>query len=129
MNVLGLGFRKSATLKSFKNALTRTKFVNSLALIAVPTDKSVHPNLIRFARALGIDIITISRAEIIAQDTTTQSKIIKHFRQSGSVAEASALVGAGENSLLIVKRVLSNDGCVAAAVARSSTLLLPEKNL
>ena len=47
----------------------------------------------------------------------TQSKIVQYFRQSGSVAEATALAGAGENSKLIVKRVISNDGHVTAAIA------------
>ena len=39
MNVLGLGFRKNATLKSFENAFIATNFIIPLDAVAVPMDK------------------------------------------------------------------------------------------
>ena len=119
MNVLGLGFRKNATLKSFENALNATNLIIPLDAVAVPIDKSDHPNFVIFAEEIGVTILKISQLVIGNQQTPTQSQIVQYFRQSGSVAEATALAGAGKNSRLIVERVISNDGCVAAAIACS----------
>ena len=119
MNVLGLGFRKKATLESFENVLTSINFMMPLDAIAVPIDKCNHPHFIIFAEELCVNILKISKSVIIDQKTLTQSKMVQLFRQSGSIAEATALAGAGKNSSLIVERVISDDGCVAAAIACS----------
>lgn len=119
MNVLGLGFRKNATLKSFENAFRATNFETPINAVAVPIDKCDHPNFVIFAEKIGVAILKISKSVIKVQQTPTQSKTVRYFRQSGSVAEATALAGAGNNSTLVVERVISDDRYVAAAIAYS----------
>ena len=79
MNVLGLGFRKSATLKSFENALTKTNFKMQLDAVAIPIDKFNHPFFILFAKEIGVTILKISKTLIRHQQTPTQSKIVQYF--------------------------------------------------
>ena len=120
MNVLGLGFRASATLDSFKTGVSGTNFLDKIDLIAVPHDKIKNPMLIRFASFKGLDLMPISEESMSLQTTDTISQYSKLYKSVGSVAEAVALAGAGKNSILIVTRVISEDRLVSAAVAGCS---------
>ena len=62
----------------------------------------------------------ISQESMSLQTTDTISQYSRLYKSVGSVAEAVALAGAGKNSILIVKRVISEDRLVSAAVAGAS---------
>ena len=120
MNVLGLGFRTSATLDSFKTGFSQTNFLDKIDLIAVPHDKIKNSMLICFASSARLEILPISEESMCFQTTDTISEYSELYKKVGCVAEAAALAGAGKNSTLIVKRVISEDRLLTAAVACSS---------
>ena len=119
MNVVGFGFRRSATIESFKSAILAANFLPEVDLIAVPSDKSDYTALVSFAEQKGIKILEISQELLFQQQTKTKSKYSELYRKVDSVAEAAALAGAGESSELVVARVTSNDRFVTAAIACS----------
>lgn len=119
MNVLGIGFRQAATIKSFRSAMSAISFSLNIDLIAVPSDKSNDKELLHFSELAGIKVMGISEDLLFQQETKTKSKMSKVYRKVDSVAEAAALAGAGNGSRLVVHRVVSKDGCVTAAIAKS----------
>jgi cobalt-precorrin 5A hydrolase len=118
--IAGFGFRQSATSHSFSSLLARTGYGNRIDKIAVPADKAGHPEFIRFCAETGVEIIPIDRHQIAHIQTPSQSEASQHYRQTGSVCEAVALCAAGENSVIISHRLISDDRLASCAISAPS---------
>ena len=121
MIAAGFGFRTSATFESFKSAFEKTISADELlklAVIAVPQDKVNHKSLIFFAREIGCEILAIDPSDIESIQTETKSVMSEHFRNTGSISEACALVAAGSEAELIVFREISADRRATCSIAK-----------
>lgn len=112
MRVAGFGFRQSASLASLIDALTQT--ASRVDAVATVVDKA--PGLAELAQHLGLPLIAVSRSDLAAQDRPGSARVRQQFG-TGSVAESSALAGAGRGARLVVARIVSADGLAVAAIA------------
>lgn len=121
MIAAGFGFRSNATFDSFRSAFENTiskhKFSKPMVL-AAPQDKVNHKSLIFFAREIGCEILAINPSDIESIQTETKSAMSEHFRNTGSVSEACALVAAGSEAELIVFREISADRRATCSIAK-----------
>ncbi|WP_028349634.1 cobalamin biosynthesis protein [Bradyrhizobium murdochi] len=117
MKVAGLGFRRTATLASLREALIAAGGCEGLAVVATVSDKAETAALISLARQLNVPIKAVPANVLAGAATLTQSKLIREKFGTGSVAEAAALVAAGRRARLIATRVVSQDRTVTAAIA------------
>ena len=81
-------------------------------------DKSDEAGMKQAADLLGIELVYLSREQLnaVMPRTNTYSARAQELFGVGSIAEASALAGAGDNAVLIVPRVSSdNASCAIAA--------------
>ena len=116
--ILGFGFRQSATLESFEDAVLKIQPQLAFDGIAVPLDKIDHTMLQAFAQKRALPVIGVSQSQIAVIKTPTQSEVIKKKRQTGSVAEAAALAILHHPARLLVTRCISDDRLAVCAVAR-----------
>ncbi|MFY0617818.1 cobalamin biosynthesis protein [Shimia sp.] len=117
MKVAGFGFRQSATLDSLRNALAACDIADVVA-IATPIDKVHNEAFASLAADLSLPVITIEAEAMQAVKTATQSSKVLEKRQTGSVAEACALVAAGPNAILLKSRNVSDDRLATCAIAQ-----------
>lgn len=117
MRVAGIGFRKDAPLSALRAVLAEAERlggpVNGIATIQGKADSAV---LVALARERGLPISSVAVAGVV---TPTQSERVQAMHGTGSVAEAAALVAAGQGSIITVRRVSSVDGMATAAIAES----------
>lgn len=116
MIVAGLGFRTAATQASLAEALGLALAQSGKPLDALATvpHKATAPVLRALAAELGLPIHAV---DVAGQATPTQSARVVAGFATGSVAEAAALVAAGQAARLVVGRVVSADGMATAAIA------------
>jgi len=116
---IGVGCRKGCSASAIE-ALVRH------ALAGVPdaplglftlADKRGETGLTEAAERLGLDLIYLPRDALLARagDALTHSPLAERLLGVPSVAEASALAGAGPASVLIVPRIA--EGGVTCAIA------------
>lgn len=115
MIVAGFGFRGAATMASLKDAFARVG--GRADALAAPADKAAAACLIALAQSLFLPILPIAAESLTATKTPTQAKRVLAARGTGSVAEASALAGAGPGARLLSVRQISGDGLATAALA------------
>lgn len=118
MNVAGLGFRAGADLAALSAALDLAEARAGVPaqLLAVPQAKADAPVLRALAAARGLDLRAVGVDGIA---TPTHSARVAARFGTGSVAEAAALVAAGPQARLVVRRVVSPCGQATAALAVS----------
>lgn len=115
MRVAGLGFRGAATFESLNDALERAGGrVDALATAEV---KAGQPAVRILAKALGLPLLSISRARMGEEETLTHSERVAEKFGTGSVAEAAALAACGPGARLVGPRAVSGDGLATAAIA------------
>ena len=115
MIVAGFGFTTRATCDSLVDALHQTGHADRIDLLATAADKL---DLLRdLSQALGIPSTGLSHTDLATQTTATQSQAARDARQTGSVAEAAALAGAGPHAKLLVTRCISTDRMATCAIA------------
>lgn len=115
MRVAGLGFREEATFESLNDALERAG--GNVEALATAEVKAGQPAVRILAKALGLPLLSISRARLGAEETLTHSQRVEEKFGTGSVAEAAALAAAGPGARLIGPRAVSGDGLATAAIA------------
>ncbi len=115
MRVAGLGFRGAATFESLNDALERAG--GNVEVLATAEIKAGQPAVRILAKALGLPLLSISRARLGQEATLTHSVRVAEKFGTGSVAEAAALAAAGPGARLIGPRVVSGDGLATAAIA------------
>ncbi|MEO9650976.1 MAG: cobalamin biosynthesis protein [Roseobacter sp.] len=118
MIVAGFGFRQSARIDSLVDALQRASLMQTPENIATVSDKAETSVFRAFAQQLMLPIIEVSAENLSAQETVTMSQASLSARQTGSVAEAAALAGAGLGARLLAPRVISSDGLATCALAK-----------
>ena len=119
MKAAGLGFRAGATLESLKAAYDAAG--GRADVLAAPANKVAAPVMEAFAASVGLKVMAIYEADMVAAETLTQSAKVKEKRGTGSVAEACALVAAGNGAALAGPRVVSADRMATCAMADSAT--------
>lgn len=117
MKVVGLGFRREATLASLREALVAAGGREGLAAVATVSDKADSDALRLLAHELGVPIKSVPADVLAGVSTSTQSALVKEKFGTGSVAEAAALATAGRNARLISTRAVSQDRTATAAIA------------
>lgn len=112
--VAGIGFRRAAGADEIVALVCGALVVaeaspDRLAALATAEDRADEPAFREAAAALGCEAIGLSPAALSAVDTRvpTRSARIEQLRGVGSLAEASALAGAGEGGTLLVPRIAS----------------------
>jgi cobalt-precorrin 5A hydrolase len=123
--VIGIGFRAQASTDEIGDALKNALAIASLhqperlIRLATPEDKAGAPALADAAARLGLTILPIPQSALktAAGRCLSRSAMVEAKRGVGSVAEASALAGAGENARLLGPRTVSPNRRVTTAVA------------
>ena len=116
MIVAGFGFRGAADLSACEAALALAQHGHpSVTALAAPHDKA--PLLAPLADALGIPLIALPADRIADVATPTRSHASLRERGTGSVAEAAALVAAGDGARLLSSRHISPDRMATCAIA------------
>lgn len=119
MIVAGFGFRAAASEASLADAYARAAQGFAVDRLAAPADKAEAAALQRLAAALCLPVLPIDAPALQAVQTLTGSPASLRHRHTGSVAEATALAGAGPGARLIGQRSISADRMAVAALARS----------
>jgi cobalt-precorrin 5A hydrolase len=117
MKVAGLGFRRSVTLASLREALAAAGDCQTLAAIATVSTKAETNALKQLANELNVPIRAIPAEVLACIVTPTQSEWVKAKFGTGSIAEAAALAAAGRDARLVTLRVISHDRSATAAIA------------
>ena len=117
MRVAGFGFRRDVTFASLREALIAAGGAEGVTVIATLIDKMDSAALHRLAHELNVPVKAIPADALVDVATSTQSDLIKKRFDTGSVAEAVALVAAGRHGRLVSTRVVSQDRTATAAIA------------
>ncbi|MFD1950382.1 cobalamin biosynthesis protein [Sphingomonas arantia] len=117
MIVAGFGYRSGATPASLHAALAACE--TTPTALAAPADKLA--TLTSLAEELGLPLIPVSPTALSAAETQTNSPASRAARDTGSVAEASALAAAGPDAQLLVPRRISPDRMATCAIAQGKT--------
>lgn len=116
MTVAGFGYRRETPLSSLVEVLERMIHsygpVDRLAALA---DKAELVQLLGAER--GLPVVLIENDACGEVETLTQSPHSQQARNTGSVAEALALLGAGQGSRLLGSRQISEDRMATGAIA------------
>ncbi len=120
MIVAGFGYRSGADQASLRSALMLAQAGHpSVTALAAPADKAAL--LAPLADALAVPLIAVSPEALRAIPTSTRSPASLAARETGSVAEASALAAAGDGARLIAHRHISTDRMATCAIAEGFT--------
>ena len=119
MIVAGLGFRERADVASLQDAFHRAAKGYVVGAISTVADKADSSVFLELARSLRLPIVRVDPGNLSSADTPTQSAHSQAARDSGSVAEASALSAAGPGATLVKPRVISADRCATCALAQT----------
>lgn len=115
MIMAGFGMRENISETSLQDALDQTGYVpEGLATLA---DKAEIGAFQAFAQRLNLPIYLIENDALKNTPTQTQSAISLQHRDTGSVAEAAAMIGAGRGARLVSTRKISNDRLATCAIA------------
>ncbi|MBB95192.1 MAG: precorrin methylase [Rhodobacteraceae bacterium] len=120
MIVAGFGCRSAATLDSLRDALARASGGRNVDALATVADKARSTPFRALARDLGLPLQAVPSPALADIPTPTDSPAARATRQTGSVAEASALWAAGPGARLIGPRVISADRLATCALAASA---------
>lgn len=116
MIVAGFGYRTGADIASLVDALTLAqRAAPPVQALATLLDKV--PLVERLAGLLGIPFFAFGQEAMLGVPTITQSSISLNTRETGSVAEAIALVAAGPGGRLLSPRHISPDRMATCAIA------------
>ena len=115
MIVAGFGFSERATDTSLEEAFAALQ--QRPDLLVTLRHKAVSPVFQAFARRCTLPVDSLEDDQIAGIVTATQSPRIQARFNTGSVAEAAALVGAGAGARLIQTRYVTTDGLATVALA------------
>ncbi|MBI6628760.1 cobalamin biosynthesis protein [Pontibaca salina] len=121
MIVAGFGFRAAADVDSLHNALRRAVGDRRITSLATVGDKADTPVFRQFAKRLGLPVRRISHHHLPSAKTQSQGAMSQTMRQTGSVAEATALLAAGPGARLVQTRIISTDRMATCAIAEGDT--------
>ena len=123
MIVAGIGFRKDASADELERAVRLALGVHNLPTerleaIATESQKAAKPACLEAAQRLSVKLVACTVADLdhVAGLVLTPSKLVLQAKGVPSIAEASALVGAGRNARLLGARVATEHATCAIAV-------------
>ena len=127
MRVVGFGLRPHAPRNALEEVLARAldaarahdgkpPIVHAMATLA---GRAEHPALRCLAQAYALPVIAVDETRVVGVVTPTRSARIEALFATGSIAEATALLAAGEGARIIVSRIVSPDGTASAAMAET----------
>jgi len=121
MRAVGVGFSSLATAEAIA-AGVRLAFERAgmtEATLHVSARKRDSEPLKQAAQMLGIPLVFHDEADLQKRDSdvVSRSPLVMTLAGVGSLAEAAALLGAGENSRLIVEKFSLNGVSCAVAIA------------
>lgn len=119
MIVAGFGFRGSASLESLLDAYAQATAGQKANALATLSDKACSPVFSDFARRVSLPAHHIAPEKTVGVETVTNSPYSRAMRQTGSVAEATALAAIGTNAKIIQPRVVSRDRLATCALAQA----------
>lgn len=120
MKVIGLGFRGAATEVSLQNAYDKAVSVHDAKgpqALVTEAAKARADVFRAFSQNVGLPGLGVDVVDLGQMITHTQSQRIVDQFGTGSLCEAAALAAAGPNAVLVVERVISDDGMATAAIA------------
>ncbi|MFS8153375.1 cobalamin biosynthesis protein [Vreelandella titanicae] len=118
LHVVGFGFRREATLASIAQALDQL-IEQYGAIDKLAAARSMLPLVEELGQLRHIEVIAVADAELPTVATLTHSAQSLQARGTGSVAEAVALLAAGQNARLVGPRIISANRQATAALALS----------
>ena len=123
MIVAGVGSRREITADDLERVVRMALGIfrlpaERLELLATESDKATEDAYLETARRLSVKLVGCTRDELdrVAGQVLTSSKLVLETKGVPSIAEASALVGAGRNAKLLGTRVASERATCAIAV-------------
>lgn len=119
MIVAGFGFRSSATVESFTDALVRAQGPEP-NLFATLDGKAQSDAFSAFCVSQDLPLRTVSMGDAQRQNTQTSSESSQIAYGIGSVAEACALAAAGPGARLLGPRAISGDRLATCALAETA---------
>jgi cobalt-precorrin 5A hydrolase len=118
MIVAGFGFRSGVTLAALQGSLARAGGPQGVTHLATLAAKAAE--LEPLARVLNLPVVALNPEDLRGIPTPTRSDRVDEMFGTGSVAEAAALVAAGNGARLRGSRAVSADGTATAAIAESA---------
>ncbi|MEA2119264.1 cobalamin biosynthesis protein [Halovibrio sp. HP20-50] len=116
LRIAGFGFRSEATIESLAQALDQlTEQYGAIDKLAAA--HSMLPLVEELCRLRHIEVISVADVGLPTAITLTHSAQSLLARGTGSVAEAVALLAAGQNARLVGPRIISADRQATAALA------------
>ncbi len=123
MIVAGVGSRKEVTADEIERVVRMALGVfrlpaERLEAIATESGKATDEAYIRAAQRLSVKLIgcTLDELDRVSGQVLTPSKLVLETKGVPSIAEASALIGAGRNAKLLGTRVATEHATCAIAV-------------
>lgn len=118
MIVAGFGFRSGVSLSSLRDAFAMAQ-QGQVAVTHLATAYDKVDALLPLAQTLSLPATGVTPDALSAVPTLTRSVASLTARNTGSVAEASAMAAAGTGARLLVPRCISNDRMATCAIAAS----------
>lgn len=123
MIVAGVGFRRDVSADELENVVRLALGVfqlpaERLDAVATESDKAADPAITEAVRRLSTRLMgcTLEDLDRVAGQVLTPSKLVLEAKGVPSIAEASALVGAGRNARLLGTRIATAAETCAIAV-------------
>ena len=127
MIVAGVGCRRGAAAPdieaAIRAALDRAGVApHALDCIATTAAKNGEAGIAAAAAKLGVDLVLIPEAELLAANHRTETRSGRVLALTGvhSVAEAAALAAAGPSARLISPRLVMGDATCAVAASEAA---------
>lgn len=117
MKVVGFGFRSGASLAALDALLDRLVEQHG-AIDRLAVADTMWPLVARLGGARDLAVISVPEMALPQAVTITLSEYSLKARGTGSVAEAVALIAAGDGAELLGPRLISADRKATAALAR-----------
>ena len=124
---VGLGCRSNvgaeAIARAVRQAIWRAPSVPAAIALHTSARKSADESLRRAAQSLGLELVFHEEAALKARDAqvVSRSDRVAAIVGVGSLAEAAALVGAGEGARLVVPKFSADGVSCAVAVAKEES--------
>jgi cobalt-precorrin 5A hydrolase len=118
MIVAGFGFRSGATLVALQDALAKAGGAEGVTHLATVASKAEALELL--GQALALPVVALDMETLCGVPTPTRSDRVAALFGTGSLAEAAALVAAGQDARLRGPRAVSADGTATAAIAEGA---------
>lgn len=122
MIVAGFGCRAEVSMQALQMVLeaARACLPEGVMIDALATVEHRQAQLLPLASALALPLIRVAAADLRIPETSTVSSRSLMACGCGSVAEAAAMVAAGDTARLLITRQISPDGAATCAIAQGA---------